>query len=163
LGWLSANAKEIAMTAVAKRSRLTLKADTAADLMANNPVSIRADAPVEDVVALFATKGFSAAPVIDAAGRPVGVVSRSDVIIHDHALGESGEVRRPRPPEGTSGKVSVRDLMTEAVFAVPADAPATKVVEEMLGLRVHHLFVVDTYGVLVGVISTLDILRHLSV
>jgi predicted transcriptional regulator len=32
----------------------------------------------------------------------------------------------------------------------------------MLKLKVHRLFVVDENGVLVGVISALDILRHLS-
>jgi len=35
------------------------------------------------------------------------------------------------------------------------------VIEDMLGLRVHQLFVVDQDQVLVGVISTLDVLRHL--
>jgi predicted transcriptional regulator len=32
----------------------------------------------------------------------------------------------------------------------------------MLGLKVHRLFVVDAAGVLVGVISALDVLRHLQ-
>jgi len=151
------------MTATATRSRLTLRADTAADLMVGNPVSIRADASVDDAVALFATKGFSAAPVIDTAGRPIGVVSRSDVIIHDHASSSSGDEKRAQRQAGKASPMCIRDLMTEAVFAVRTDAPASKVVQEMLGLRVHHLFVVDGFGVLVGVISTLDILRHLGV
>jgi CBS domain-containing protein len=36
------------------------------------------------------------------------------------------------------------------------------VVEDMLGLKVHRLFVVDGNGILVGVISALDVLRHLG-
>jgi CBS domain-containing protein len=32
----------------------------------------------------------------------------------------------------------------------------------MLALRVHHLFVVDDGGVLVGVVSATDILRRLA-
>ena len=28
-------------------------------------------------------RGFSAAPVIDAAGRPVGVLSRTDLLVHE--------------------------------------------------------------------------------
>ena len=39
--------------------------------------------------------------------------------------------------------------------------PAAKVVEEMLALKVHRLFVVDEPGVLVGVVSALDVLRNL--
>ena len=52
--------------------------------------------------------------------------------------------------------------MTPAVFAVSPDAPARRVVEEMLALRVHRLFVVDQSGFLVGVISAMDILRNLA-
>ena len=55
----------------------------------------------------------------------------------------------------------LRDLMTPAVFSVTPDAAATEVIEHMLALNVHRLFVVDRAGVLVGVISVLDILRHL--
>jgi CBS domain-containing protein len=59
-------------------------------------------------------------------------------------------------------RTTVRDLMTPAVFAVAPDSSAAEVVHEMLGLRVHRLFVVDDTGVLVGVISALDVLRRLE-
>jgi len=36
------------------------------------------------------------------------------------------------------------------------------VVEKILNLHVHHLFVVDETGVIVGVISPIDILRKLE-
>src|SRR5262249_57956262 len=65
------------------RPRLTLAADTAADLMTPTPVSIRDVAAVQEAVRLLTDKGISAAPVIDEAGRPVGVLSRADVIVHD--------------------------------------------------------------------------------
>jgi len=48
------------------------------------------------------------------------------------------------------------------VFSVTPDTPSRQVVEEMLRLLVHRLFVVDRAGVLVGVISTIDILRGLA-
>jgi CBS-domain-containing membrane protein len=55
----------------------------------------------------------------------------------------------------------VRDLMTPAVFSVAPAAPAAQVVEQLLALRVHRLYVVEEDGTLVGVISALDVLRHL--
>src|SRR5262249_41172982 len=55
----------------------------------------------------------------------------------------------------------VRDIMTPVVFSVVPEAPASRVVEDLVSLRVHRLFVVDRDGVLVGVISVLDVLRHL--
>ena len=133
-------------------SRLILDTMTASDLMTPNPVSLREDATVHDAVALLTDRGFSAAPVIDEAGRAVGVLSRADIVVHDR---ESGfHVERP-------DHFRVRDIMTPGVFSIAPDAPARRVVEDMVALKVHRLFVVGTDGVLTGVISALDVLKHL--
>ena len=50
------------------------------------------------------------------------------------------------------------DTAAQATTACELDLT---VVSEMLNLRVHQLFVVDERSVLVGVISTMDVLRHL--
>ena len=158
--------------------RLTLGADTAADLMTSDPVSLRAGASIREAVAILTDKGFSAAPVIDEAGRPIGVLSRSDIVVHDR---EKVEYVPPSPayydkldlgsgsPEDLRegfqvenvDRTQVRDIMTPVVFSVSPATPAAKVVENMLALKVHRLFVIDRGGVLVGVISTLDVLRKL--
>jgi CBS-domain-containing membrane protein len=165
-------------TKAAPAQPLFLAADTAADLMMPNPVSLRAEATVLEAIALLTDKGFSAAPVIDEAGRPVGVVSRADIIVHDREKQEylipvpeeeepphAGR-RRPRH-EGYQivnvDRTAVRDIMTPIVFSVRPDTPAGRVVDEMLSLKVHRLFVVDEAGILVGVISTMDVLGCLRV
>jgi CBS domain-containing protein len=122
-------------------------ADTAADLMTAPAVSLRDAAIIPEAVALLIEKGFHAAPVIDEAGRPVGVLSTTDILLY------AGE---------KSDRLPVREIMTPAVFAVTPDTPAAKVVDEFLALKVHQLFVVDKTGVLIGVISTLDVLRRLG-
>jgi CBS domain-containing protein len=158
--------------------RLLLDAKTAADLMTPDPVSIRADASVQEAIAMLTKKGFSAAPVIDETGRPIGVLSRSDILVHDHekaaSLRSAPEYYEPvdlvtpeEEPRASgfrlerAGRVQVRDLMTPAVFAVRPETPTQEVIGQMLSLKVHRLFVVDRDGVLVGVISALDVLRHL--
>src|SRR4051794_11252751 len=62
---------------------LRLRAETAEDLMMPNPVSVRGDATVREALALLIDKGYSAAPVIDGAGKPAGVLSRSDLLVHE--------------------------------------------------------------------------------
>ena len=52
--------------------------------------------------------------------------------------------------------------MQRTVFDADQEA-FRSVVREFLALKVHQLFVVDRAGVLVGVISTLDVLRHLAI
>lgn len=147
----------------------------AKDLMSPNPVSIRRDATVREAVALLTDRGFGAAPVIDEAGRPVGVVSRTDVLIHEREYvrhtstgnyNDWDEFPEPSWPEGFSieatDPTTVAEVMTPAIFTVPLEAPALEVVKRMRELKVHHLFVVDSDLALVGVISPLDVMRHLE-
>ena len=153
------------------RPRLTLMAETAAELMSVNPVSVLADASVTEAAALLADRGFGAAPVINDAGHPVGVISRTDVLVHsrEQARHVPADDRcdwdtPPREASGFSIEVvdptPVCDIMTPVVFTVSPDTPAERVVEQMLMLKVHQMFVVDNDNVLVGVISGLDVLRH---
>lgn len=156
--------------------RLRLNADTAADLMTANPVSLNQNASLQEALALFTNKNFTVAPVIDDAGRAVGVLSSSDILIHDR---ERVEFLQPAvenaPMETANGErirrgfqienvdiTRVSELMTPAVFSVYRETPASEVIAEMLRLHVHHLFVVDRARTLVGVISSLDIIRNLS-
>jgi len=131
---------------------------TAADLMSPNPVSIHAGAPVHEAVAFLTDSGFSAAPVIDEAGRAIGVISRTDIVVHDRDRLESLTASSPEAPLDTA---LVRDLMTPTVFAVAPEVSATEAAQRMADCNVHRLFVVDRDGVLIGVLSALDLLRHL--
>jgi len=161
-----------------KPRTLTLHAETAADLMTANPVSVREDATLREALGLLIDKNYSAAPVIDHAGRPVGVLSRSDLLVHDRETVQHLEVEpeyyhkselktRGGEPLGGGFEVervdptAVRDVMTPAVLCVAPDATTSKVVGDMINLKVHRLFVVDDNGILVGVISAMDVLRHL--
>jgi CBS domain-containing protein len=139
-----------------------LAAATAADLMTPNPASMREAATVDEAICFLTDKGFSAAAVIDPAGRPVGVVSRADLLVHERAAnrtasGSAGPFETAR----TADTTQVRDIMTPAVFSVTPETVAIRVIESMVALKVHRLFVVDRAGILVGVISALDVLRHL--
>jgi CBS domain-containing protein len=157
--------------------KLTLRCETAADLLTEQVVSIEQTAPLHQAVATLVDRGFSAAPVIDAAGRPVGVLSMTDVVIHDR---NAFTYARPVPeyylksdlqaaigePIGgfqveVADRTPVRDLMTPVVFSVRPETPARQVIEQMLQLRVHRLFVLDGDGVLIGVVSMTDVLRRL--
>jgi CBS domain-containing protein len=127
-------------------STLTLEATTAEELMTANPVSISEHTAIIDAAAVLSNREFSALVVINDAGRPVGVVSRTDI------------VRREAKPTGTT---DVRDIMTPTVVSVRPHDAAWEVIAKMAAFKVHRLFVVDHTGVLVGVISAFDIVRKL--
>src|SRR5437868_1868843 len=120
--------------------RLALQAALAADLMAPNPVSLRADATIQEALILLIDHAFSAAPVIDESGKPLGVLSRSDLLIHErekivHAASapefyQHANLNLPAgaPNPQKKAAVRVRDVMTPVVFSVAPDAPAATVI-----------------------------------
>jgi CBS domain-containing protein len=165
------------------RPRLVLTARTAADLMTARPASLLERATAREAAVFLTQRGVSAAPVINEAGGPVGVLSQTDLVVHDGEEMDAQAIRRACTEdfgdvaagtieardlwqdvaaEPVDDQARVRDLMTPTVFTVRLDAPAAQVVEDMLALRVHRLFVVDESGVLVGVITATDVLRHLA-
>lgn len=155
-------------------SPLVLQAQTAAELMTPNPISLRHDATLHEALAFLVDRNISGAPVIDEAGRPVGVLSRTDLLVHQRE--EVQHVTMPEVDHGTPLPPSmwedfqvervdttpVSEVMTPAVFCVSEHATSVDVVRQMCERNVHRLFVVDADGALTGVISAMDVLRALE-
>ena len=131
---------------------MILQAKTAREMMTPGPYSVDETETVDQAAAFFTERGFGSAVVIDLAGHAVGVITKSDLFVHlrERAAGTKAE------------PATVREVMTEAVFSVKEDTPARSVVEQLLALNVHHLFVVDPAGVVVGVITPTDVIRKLA-
>jgi CBS domain-containing protein len=149
---------------------------TAAELMTPNVVSVPASATLAEAEALLVERGLSAVPVLGEDGEPVGVLSRTDIVAHD--CEENGHpVPCPTHPDGAAdtapaacsrvlriegvGPARVQDVMTQVVFSVAPETSAARVVDALLALKVHRLFVTDTGGHIRGVVSMTDVLRHL--
>ncbi len=89
------------------------------------------------------------AVVVADQGKPVGIVSHTDVVLAGQ--GRSGVEVRALP---------VREVMTPAPYTIEADATLTSAVSLMTGKRVHHL-VVTQDGRAVGLIATGDVMRRM--
>jgi len=154
----------------------TEKPPTALDVMKYNPISIQADADLHEAAGFLIDRGFSAAPVINAEGHAIGVLSTTDLLRHERAR-HPPEAREhfyetasldsfadnsaePKPERGEIARV--RDVMSRTVYAVNVMTPLSDVVEIMLQKKVHRVFVTDTGGTLVGVITTFDLLKRLA-
>lgn len=126
----------------------------AKEIMTPHPLSISETATVNIAAAFLTEKSISAAPVVNEAGRPVGVVSRADIVRHAHTYDVADLACVAK---------LVRDIMTSTVFFVRPDTSVESVIDDLLASGVHRLFVVDGNDVLIGVISTLDLLRDFQI
>lgn len=112
---------------------------------------------IASVLETLDTRNISGAPVINAAGDYVGVVTKTDlsnanVLIHsirNHL--EQGKVSMTVHDAMSKGKpinVSQEMLLREAAAV-------------MVEKKVHRLFAVDPQDKITGVISSLDVIKHL--
>jgi CBS domain-containing protein len=146
--------------------------------MTPDPISIPATATVKEALAVLVDKRISAAAVVDVIGRPIGVLSQSDILIHHRNKAESTPVPEyyQKTDLSTAGKslparlkadavdrTLVHQVMTPTVIAVRPSESVARVVGEMVAFNIHRLFVIDEDDVLVGVISAFDVLRRLRV
>lgn len=99
-------------------------------------------------------EGYSGFPVVDKHNKPIGMITRYDII-------RSGGVRIEREDEhgsriGTSSVVS--RIMSTPPFTISPDAPLNEAIEMMIRLDVGRLLVTNPER-LVGIIDRHDIVR----
>lgn len=154
---------------------MTLPPLRARDLMTQNPQSIDEDATIRKAAAALTHARISALPVTNKSGELVGVLSRADIVRFEGERGDfempasdlrSGEVDAAETQRGFHGETTrhtpVKKIMTPSVYVVRPEANLASVVDQMLKRRVHRLYVIDSKGGLIGVVSALDLLRSLE-
>lgn len=124
------------------------------DLMANEPVMVRADAGLGDAAALMDRHAVSGLPVIDAAGGLVGVISEMDLL-------------RARATEhlwANRDNLRIKHLMTSPALTIGPGEPLTIAARRMERHHVSRLVVVaETDSTLpIGVIAASDLIRAMA-
>ncbi len=118
------------------------------DVMTEAVLLLRAETSIDNAWEQLHDAGVTGAPVLDAKGKLVGVLSNSDL----------ADPRRRR----SDAPGSVRDVMTRIVYAVRAEDPAVVAVRLMADENIHRVVVVHDDGSLAGVVVPMDILRVLA-
>lgn len=140
------------------------------EVMTPNVVAVSPDASVSTAVRLMLQKRISGVPVINEAGKLVGIVSEGDFLRRV----ETGTGRqRPRWIEFFMGPGrladeyvrlegrKVSDVMTHEVHTVPPDAPLEQVVGLMERHNIKRVPVIDN-GKMVGIITRANLLHAVA-
>jgi CBS domain-containing protein len=140
----------------------TTVATTVADVMTTRVTSVTESTGYKDIVGLLRRHRVSAVPVLDVAGRVIGVVSEADLLMKQAAPAlPVGAVRlawRLRERCKASA-VTAAELMTSPAVTVRADADVAKAARLMRDRNVRRLPVTGTDGHLVGIVCRSDVLR----
>jgi len=129
----------------------------ARDLMEPNVLTIPADLPFRDVQHLLVQAGCYGAPVVDARGTVVGVVSAMDLLrAADQAYDDDLDPGEQDVPDAQA--ITAFELATPEPVWVAPDTSAEQVAQLMREHGIHRVLV-GTDGKLLGVVSTLDLLR----
>jgi len=134
------------------------------DVMTPDPKSISPDRPLSDAVGLLLSSIFTGLPVIDDQGRPVGVITQSDLITRGGMplrlglLAVSEKDRLAAVLEKLAAR-HVAEAMTTPAIIIASDRRLSEAVDLMLEKGAKRLPVVDENGRLSGMLSRLDIFR----
>ena len=134
---------------------------TVGDVMSTRVIAVKRSADYKQICGVLRQYRVSACPVINDAGKVVGVVSEADLLY---------KVADPNPPSGLIrlrwklgeeskvNAVTAGQLMTSPAISISPEAPVAVAARVMQSRRVRRLPVVDPGGMLVGIVSRTDLL-----
>jgi CBS domain-containing protein len=147
---------------------LSLRAE---DLMTREVTKIPQEMSLRGAAHLLSLANVTGAPVIDAAGRCVGVLSATD-FLHWAEKGYQGDGRCKVPVCVCSDwqmvemefipRDPVRNYMTHDPVLVTPTTHVTELARKMLDAHIHRVIVVDAGNRPVGIVSSTDVLAAIA-
>jgi CBS domain-containing protein len=130
-----------------------------AELMHPQPITAREDDSLKPVATTMIKAGVRHACVVDAQERVVGILSDRDV---RRAIGDPKRVLAEGGLPERLAKVRVWHAMTPTPRTIRIDEPLDAALDALLTQRFGALPVVGDDGRLAGIVSYIDVLRHLT-
>jgi CBS domain-containing protein len=108
----------------------------------------RPDLDIESLAELL-VHGIGCIPIVNERGTPVGMVTKHEL------------VERILAPD-RAAELSASELMMPFVITLGEHASVAHAAALMASEDIHHLPIVDGIGQLIGIVSTMDIVRWLA-
>jgi CBS domain-containing protein len=134
---------------------------TVGDVMTRRVIALKRSADFKEICCVLRRYRVSACPVINDAGKVVGVVSEADLLYKvADAAAPSGLIRLrwKLGEESKVNAVTASQMMTSPPICIAPGAPVGLAARVMQGRRLRRLPVVDPDGTLIGIVSRTDLL-----
>ena len=146
---------------------------TARDIMTTEVVSVTPETSLQDLAKTFVTTRYSNLPVVDEAGKLVGIISETDLVEQQKPLHiptvmtlfdwvfTFGSEKRFREQVDRVTANSVGELCEREPVTCTPDTPVSEIAGLMSRHKVHLLPVVEEER-MVGVVARLDLIRTME-
>jgi CBS domain-containing protein len=143
-------------------------------IMSADTICVDPELSLEALLKLFLDHGISGAPVVNKEGRPLGVVSKTDLLRSQWENAGLIELE-PFAPDGAEDvelepgfhlerirEGKVEDIMTPVSFTLSENASVARAAALMAYEGVHRVPVLSGSGQVIGLISALDVTRWVA-
>jgi predicted transcriptional regulator len=149
-------------------------AKTVADVMSRDPIAVKPQTPIKEAIKILADQCISGLPVVDDAGKLVGVISETDLLWQetgvepplyitflDSVILLENPARHEQELHKALGQ-TVGEVMSSDPITVKPDQPLRQAAKLMQEKSIRRLAVSDDGGKVIGILTTGDIVRAMA-
>jgi CBS domain-containing protein len=130
-----------------------------ADIMTRNVMCALADVPIKTIIDLLVNNYIGCVPIVDDDGCPIGMITKRDLV---SAMANRVESAEEAPAWWTLAPATAEEAMLPLAFSLDERATVAQAAALMAAEDLHHVPIVSAKGRLIGVVSSLDIVRWLA-
>lgn len=149
-------------------------AKTVADVMTHDPIMVQPQTPIKEAIKILAEQRISGLPVVDDAGKLVGVISETDllwqetgveppvyIMFLDSVIYLENPARHDQELHKALGQ-TVGEVMSNDPVTVKPDQALRKAAKLMQEKSIRRLAVTDDAGKVIGILTPGDIVRAMA-
>ncbi|MBW4585631.1 CBS domain-containing protein [Aetokthonos hydrillicola Thurmond2011] len=149
--------------------------NTVADVMTRDPIVVKPETPLNKAVQILAERHISGLPVVDDAGKLVGIISETDLMWQETGVTPPAYImfldsviylKNPAAYERDLHKAlgqTVGEVMSKnPIITISPEKTVKEAAKIMQDHKVHRLPVLDSEGQVIGILTRGDVIRVMA-
>lgn len=147
---------------------------TVADAMSRDPIVVHPETPLKEAIQILAERHISGLPVVDNAGKLVGIISETDLMWQETGVTPPAYImfldsviflKNPATYERDLHKAlgqTVGEVMSRNPVTISPDKALNAAAQLMHDQKIHRLPVIDSNEQIIGILTRGDIIRAMA-